>query len=146
MPNAQNDPMTAAPLTAALARFAAETAETQIPEAPMAVMQLSLLDWVACAVAGADEPVSTILRDMVTAEGGAPQATVVGGGQVPARAAALANGTISHALDYDDTHFAHIGHPSVAVVSAALAVAEKHGASGRALQQACLIGVEAATR
>ncbi|WP_321828529.1 MmgE/PrpD family protein [Thalassovita sp.] len=151
MPKAQNNPMTSAfettaPITAALARFAAETAENQIPEAPMAVMQLSLLDWVACAVAGADEPVSNILRDMVMAEGGAPQATVVGGGQVPARAAALANGAISHALDYDDTHFAHIGHPSVAVVSAALAVAEKQGASGRALQQACLIGVETATR
>jgi len=65
---------------------------------------------------------------------------------VPARAAALSNGTTSHALDYDDTHFAHIGHPSVAVIPAALAVAEERGADGSALQAAALIGVEASIR
>ena len=60
--------------------------------------------------------------------------------------AALVNGTISHALDYDDTHFAHIGHPSVGVIPAALAVAEAEGASGAAFQEAALIGMEAAIR
>lgn len=133
-------------ITQSLARFAAETHPDALPEAARAVMQLSLIDWAACAIAGQQEPVSGILRDMVTEEGGAGQATVVGGGKVPARAAALANGTISHALDYDDTHFAHIGHPSVAVVSAALAVAERQGAYGADFQAACLIGVETATR
>lgn len=133
-------------ITQSLARFAAETRPDAMPAAARAVMQLSLIDWTACAIAGRQEPVSRILRDMVTEEGGAAQAKVVGGGKVPARAAALANGTISHALDYDDTHFAHIGHPSVAVVSAALAVAERLGASGAEFQAACLIGVEAATR
>lgn len=137
-------------LTQSIARFAADTPIDALPVAARAVMQLSLIDWSACAVAGRDEPVSQILRDMVGEEGGAAQATVIGGvvgcGKVPARAAALANGTISHALDYDDTHFAHIGHPSVAVVPAALAVAEREGADGAAFQAACLIGVEVATR
>jgi 2-methylcitrate dehydratase PrpD len=36
----------------------------------------------------------------------------------------LVNGTVSHALDYDDTHFGHVGHPSVAIMPAPLAVAE----------------------
>jgi len=51
--------------------------------------------------------------------------------RVPARAAASVNGTVSHALnylDYDDTHFAHIGHPSVAIFPAALAIAARVGA------------------
>ena len=88
------------------------------------VASLSVLDWLAVGRAGADEPVSRIVRGMVLDEGGTPQARLFGQGAAPMRAAALVNGTISHALDYDDTHFAHIGHPSVAILPAALAVAE----------------------
>ena len=113
----------------------------------LAMMRLSLLDWSVCALAGRLEAASKIVRDMVLAEGGAPQATLVGhGAQVPARAAALVNGVASHALDFDDTHFAHIGHPSVAVIPAALAVAEKTGASGAEFLRAALIGAEASIR
>lgn len=112
----------------------------------LAMMRLSLIDWAACAVAGAEEPVARILRARVLEDGGTEQATLVGGGQVPARAAALANGTISHALDYDDTHFAHIGHPSVAVIPAALALAERQGTGLPPLLDAALIGAEASIR
>ena len=66
--------------------------------------------------------------------------------RVPARAAALANGTISHALDYDDTHFAYIGHPSVAVLPAALAAGEEFGASAAAVLDGFLVGAEASIR
>ncbi|WP_328286653.1 MmgE/PrpD family protein [Actibacterium mucosum] len=87
-----------------------------------AVMQLSLYDWLACGLAGRPEPLARITREQALAEGGAELAMMLGGGRVPARAAALVNGATSHALDYDDTHFAHIGHPSVAVIPAVLAV------------------------
>ena len=66
--------------------------------------------------------------------------------RVPPRAAALANGAISHALDYDDTHFAHVGHPSVGVLPAALALGEARGASAPAVLDAFLIGAEASIR
>ena len=62
------------------------------------------------------------------------------------RAAALVNGAISHALDYDDTHFAHIGHPSVAVLPAALATAEAVDAPASAVLDALLLGAEASIR
>ena len=111
------------------------------------VARLSLFDWLAVARAGAQEPVAKILRDLVADEAGKPAASVVGLlGKVPARAAALANGTISHALDYDDTHFAHIGHPSVAILPAALAVGEELDASAAAFLDAFLIGAEASIR
>ncbi|MCG7571942.1 MmgE/PrpD family protein [Phaeobacter sp. CNT1-3] len=129
-----------------LSAFACQTASSDLPEAALSVMQLSLIDWAACAIAGRDEPVAQILRAQAIEEAGAAQATLVGGGMAPARMAALVNGTISHALDYDDTHFAHIGHPSVAVIPAALAVAQKIGADAAAFQAACLIGVEVAVR
>ena len=104
--------------TRALSEFAAgpvsTTAQARI------VTSLSALDWLAVGRAGVNEPVSRILRGMVLDEGGSGQATLFGGGVAPMRAAALVNGTVSHALDYDDTHFAHIGHPSVAVFPGAL--------------------------
>lgn len=114
--------------------------------AARAMMRLSVMDWAACALAGVGEPVARILRERALAEAGRADATLIGGGRVPAREAALVNGAISHALDYDDTHFAHIGHPSVAVVPAALAFAERQGADMAAFIDAALIGVEASVR
>jgi len=110
------------------------------------MVRLSIFDWAACGLAGVDEPVARILKSRVIEDGGRPEASLFGGGLVPARAAALANGTTSHALDYDDTHFAHIGHPSVAVVPAALALAETTQADVEAVIDAVLIGVEASVR
>jgi len=43
---------------------------------------------------------------------------------------ALVNGTASHALDYDDVHFAFLGHPTAPVLPAVLAVAEHDGRNG----------------
>ncbi|MFD3189199.1 MmgE/PrpD family protein [Sedimentitalea sp. HM32M-2] len=111
------------------------------------VVRLSALDWLAVGRAGADEPVSRIVRDMVLAEAGTGQARLFGSATaVPARAAALVNGTTSHALDYDDTHFAHIGHPSVAVFPAALAVAQMQNAPLADMLQAALVGIELSIR
>ena len=85
----------------------------EIPASALAFARFSLFDWLICGRAGASQPLSGIIRDYVLEEGGRPVASLFGSDQrVPARAAALANGTLSHALDYDDTHFAHVGHPS----------------------------------
>lgn len=108
--------------------------------------RFSLFDWMVCGLAGVDEPLAGILRGVVADEGGRPDASVMGGGSVPARAAALVNGATSHALDYDDTHFAHVGHPSVGIYPAALAAGEEVGASAASVADAFLIGAEASVR
>ncbi len=130
-------------ITARLADFAAAPLSGA---GALSMMRLSLFDWAACGIAGRDEPVARILRTMVLGEGGAGEAALIGGGRAPARGAALVNGAASHALDYDDTYFGHIGHPSVAVVPAALAVAEKTGAAGAEFLDACLAGAELSIR
>lgn len=117
-----------------------------IPDTALAMARLSLFDWLACGLAGVNEPLAEKLRELAAAEGGRACATLFGGGRVPARMAALVNGATSHALDYDDTHFAHVGHPSVAIYPAAMAVAEERGLSGAALAEAFLIGAEASVR
>lgn len=117
------------------------------PASARRVLALSLLDWSAVAVAGLQEPVAEIARTHAAAEGGRPEATALGlPEKLPARASAWVNGAVSHALDYDDTHFGHVGHTSVAVIPAALAAAERAGASGAAFLDAALIGSEAACR
>ncbi len=129
-------------------RLAAFAAETPAPQGEArAVGAMSLLDWAACGLAGVGEPVARAVRAMAAEEGGTAQASVFGlAGRIPARAAALVNGATSHALDYDDTHFLHIGHPSVVCAPAALAAAERAGATGRAFLDAFLIGFETACR
>ena len=110
------------------------------------MMRLSLMDWAVCCIAGREEPLAVILRDKGLSEGGKAEASVIGGDKLPAPRAAMINGAVSHALDYDDTHFAHIGHTSVGVIPAALAVAERVGASFDDFLTACLIGSEGAVR
>ncbi|SNR99725.1 MmgE/PrpD family protein [Antarctobacter heliothermus] len=111
-----------------------------------AIMALSALDWAACGIAGQAEPVSRLTRALIEDEGGTPQASLIGGGRAPMRGAALVNGATSHALDYDDTHFAHIGHPSVAVLPAALAVGERYGKTLPQILDAARLGAEASIR
>lgn len=119
-----------------------------IKASPLAteIARLSALDWLSCGRAGAAEPVASILHDLAKVEAGAAQATLFGLTAAPVRMAALVNGTISHALDYDDTHFAHIGHPSVAVFPAAFAIAQWKGKTLQQCLDAALIGMELSIR
>ncbi len=127
--------------------FSLNASLPDVPQSALHILKLSLLDWFAVAIAGTQEPASRIIRQMVTQEAGTPRATVIGQTtRLPARAAALANGTTAHALDYDDTHFLHIGHPSVTIFPAALAMAEQQGAAGAAFLIAALTGYESSCR
>lgn len=125
-------------ITDQLIRFRKAT----IPGEAEAMMRLSLFDWAACGLAGA---ASADYDDFVTTQRaqGPGRCTVLGGGQAGAATAALLNGTLSHALDYDDTHFAHIGHPSVAVLPAVLALAQEVRAPFDEAVAAATLGVEA---
>lgn len=132
-------------LTQALAAFATGTIAP--PAAARRITALSALDWLAVGRAGVGEPVATVTRQITLNEGGSAEAHLFGSKtRVPARAAALANGTASHALDFDDTHFDHIGHPSVAVFPAALAMGERQGAAVVDVLEAALLGMELSIR
>ena len=124
-------------ITDLLIRFAT----CDVPQDAAQMMRLSLFDWAACGIAGArDDDFADFAQIQMTMARG-PN-TILGGGTAAASAAALINGTLSHALDYDDTHFAHIGHPSVAVIPAVLALSEDIGADLETLVDAATIGVE----
>lgn len=118
----------------------------RIPRRARRMAELSLLDWMACGLAGVGQPLAGKLRTLVADEGGRGAASVMGADRAPARAAALVNGATSHALDYDDTHFAHVGHLSVGIYPAALAAGEETGASAAEVVDAFVLGAESAIR
>lgn len=124
-----------------------ETPADALPTAVLSMARDALFDWAAVARAGRTEPVSVILRDLAESEGSKGDASLFGSShRVAPRAAALANGATSHALDYDDTHFAYVGHPSVAIYPALLALAEAKDLSLASMLDAYAIGIEAACR
>ncbi len=87
------------------------------------------------------------LLGVLREQGGRPESSLfVRGPKLPAPSAALINGALAHALDFDDTHLPSVLHPSASVVPAALAVAEARGASGRALLTSVAVGDEITNR
>lgn len=126
-----------------LAAFYETQREAELPLSALDVMRLCLLDWLIVGRAARGDAVAEAALAYARGEG---EASLFFGGGASARMAALANGTVSHALDYDDTHFAHIGHVSTVVIPAAVAMGEARGASFETILRAALMGAEAATR
>lgn len=142
--------MNAATAVQQLAEFAVDS-RAALPDAVTADAVGRVLDVIgnvlaATALADSTEPHTAILR-VVTQRGGRPEAEVLGSGtMLPASSAALVNGTLAHALDFDDTHLPSVLHPSSSVVPAALATAQARGASGMRLLAAVAIGNEICVR
>jgi len=134
-------------LTRALAERASAVTYDSLPEPVRGLARQCVLDYYGVALAGADDPLAAILLDELTEAGGAPQAGVIGHKvRVPALSAALVNGAIGHALDYDDVNLAMPGHPSVAILPGLIALAEERRSSGRDVVAAFVAGYETACR
>src|SRR5229473_8575676 len=128
---------------ARIAEFVVKTRLDEIPREAIACVRRAALDSLGVMLAGSTEPVARIVREVARAEGGTPLCTVVGTSlRTSPTWAALANGAAGHAHDFDDTSFALMGHPSVPLLTAALAAAEAETADGAAVTLAYLIGFE----
>jgi 2-methylcitrate dehydratase PrpD len=133
--------------TGTIAAFIAEADYGQFPPEAIHLAKRSILDCLGVALAGSSESAGRIVVDYVRELGGAPLATVIKGGfKTSPPMAALANGTMAHALDYDDVFATGGGHASVSIVPAVVALGEASGASGRKLLEAYLVGFEVGAR
>jgi len=106
----------------------------------------ALLDWLGSALAGSLEPPARMAQRLVAGFGASAEATVFGAPRSSAAGAALANGVASHILELDDVHKGSTLHAAAPVIPAALAVAEREHADGRAFILAVALGYEAALR
>lgn len=135
------------PAAEVLARFCAEACVWE--RLPREVRERSkelLLDLLGVALRGSAEP-SSHPAQRLALEQGAGGATLIGAGACAGAAwAALANGTAAHAIEMDDVTTESSLHPGVAVIPAALAVAEERGSSPSALLEALVAGYEVTMR
>jgi 2-methylcitrate dehydratase PrpD len=139
-------------LTAYVADFIASTRSADIPPEVARLGKKSVLDGLGLALAGSVAKSGELLRRHLQGLGCSDRgASIIGTSmRVPARFAALANGTAMHADDYDDTQLAVakdrvyglLTHPTAPVLSAVLALAEQDGRSGKELLTAYHAGVE----
>src|ERR1700683_2248507 len=134
-------------LTRTLAERACAVTTEALPARRCELPRHVLLAYVAVGLAAADDPLGRILLDDALDAGGAEQAAIIGHkARLPVLAAALVNGAIAHALDYDDVNLAMPGHVSVAILPALLALAEEQHASGTAVIAAFVAGYETCCR
>lgn len=128
---------------ARLADFVVTTRLQDCPPAAVTTTRRAALDTLGVTLAGAGEPAARIVRRVLAAEGGAPLCTVIGTRmRASVTGAAHANGVAGHAHDFDDSSFTLMGHPSVPLLSAALAGAEAEMADGARLVVAYIVGFE----
>jgi len=134
-------------VTRELAQYVAQTGYENIPGEVRKMGKLCLLDWLGVTLGALREDLSPILQELTVEMGGESQASILGTGRkTNVLFASLVNGSLSHALDFDDVHIDSFAHPSVTLAPAVLAVAEQKRASGKELITAFVLGFEAETR
>ncbi|MBI2985145.1 MAG: MmgE/PrpD family protein [Deltaproteobacteria bacterium] len=113
-----------------------------LPHEAIANAKLVVLDTIGVMFAGSRHEVGRIITEYVRANCAAGPATVAGAEfQTSAELAALANGVMAHAHDYDGD-----GHIPTHTLTAALALGGARGASGERLILAYIIGREICSR
>jgi 2-methylcitrate dehydratase PrpD len=139
-------------LTEYVASFIVNTTYGDIPADVIELGKKSILDGFGLALAGTKAesgPLALAYLDSLGSQGG--EALLIGTARsATPQFAALVNGVSIHADDFDDTQLAAakdrvyglLTHPTVPVLPAAFALAEKTGASGRDLLLAYHLGVE----
>ena len=133
--------------TRQLAEFAASQFRSGLKPEVGAATERRIVDNLGVSIAAVDEPTVGIVANTIISRGGSPESSVIGTDvKIPAPSAALVNGTMAHALDFDDTHLPSVLHPSASVVPAALAVAEAEGSAGADVASAIAIGIELTCR
>lgn len=138
--------MSADTILGEIARFAVQCRENLEKDIVLDARR-RVADIVGIALAASDMEPARISGAVADRWGGNPQSSVIGrNDRYPAASAALVNGTLAHALDFDDTHLPSVLHPSAAVVPAALAAAEAEGVSGRDMLAAVAAGDELTVR
>jgi 2-methylcitrate dehydratase PrpD len=133
--------------TRTLAAWVAALRYEDIPSDVTALAKRHILDTLAVAWAATRADSVEAVRQFAVGQGGSAQATMWGfGDRLPVPQAALINGMLAAALDFDSLHDRATVHPDAVVLPAALALGEYKRASGRELIVALVAGNEIMVR
>jgi len=126
-----------------LARFVLALELKDLPTPVVDRARLLTLDTLGCCLASVRYDFGRAVRAAAERLGGRPESLVVGGSvRVAAANAVLANATLAHGLDFDDTREDAIVHTGSVAVPTSLAVGEATGANGGAVLAAIVAAVE----
>ena len=129
------------------ARFVAGLALEDLPPAVVTRTTLLALDTIGSCLTSSTMDFGRAVLLTTERLGGPAESSLIGGkAKVAAANAVLANGTLAHGLDFDDTREDAIVHTGCVAVTTALAVGEAVGASGGAVLEAMIAGVEVMCR
>lgn len=129
--------------TKLLADYVVEATPDRLPEPVRKEAARTFLNWVGCAIGGAQHETVNIALAALSPFSGPTEASVLGRSErLDALHAALINGISSHVLDFDDTHLRTVIHPAGPVASALLAYAERCAVAGPDFINALILGVE----
>jgi 2-methylcitrate dehydratase PrpD len=121
-----------------LAEFSSRFKISEAPQRVLANAKLAILDCLGVSILAATQEAGQSLLRLAKQEQWSGPCTVWGSQtSASSRDAAFANGTLAHALDYDDG-----GHASTYLLASAMAVAERDDAPGRSLLEAFIVGRE----
>jgi 2-methylcitrate dehydratase PrpD len=131
-----------------LTRYMAGAANRPLPPEIIEKCRMHLLDTIGAMVSGTDLlPGRRAIEYARSDDPGTPEAAIMGTDiRTGATMAALTNGMLGHADETDDSHSESRSHPGCAIVPAALAMAEKLGATGEELLRAIALGYDVGTR
>ena len=130
-----------------LARFVVRLSLDDVPASVATAASRLTLDTLGNALAAVPEDFGRAAVHAAERLGGPAESTLIGhAARVAAANAALANGTLAHGLDFDDTREDAIVHTGSVAVTTALAVGEAVGASGRQTLEAVIAAVEVMCR
>jgi len=127
-----------------LSRYAVNLRYDELSEEVREKAKMHLLDSVGNMLAARELPWSKITIEVVKKTGGNAQSTVMGvKGKYPVVMAALANGTMAHGVDADDSGARPSwAHPGSCIIPAAYAAAEAEKSTGEQLIAALVAGYE----
>jgi 2-methylcitrate dehydratase PrpD len=126
-----------------LGGFAAGLSPAAVPRPVGDQAARLLLDTVGVTLAAVPEDFAGSVHRVARGLGGPRESSLWGAAeQVGMAAAALANGTLAHGLDYDDTLEGAIVHTGSCCATAAVAVGEARHAAGAEVLAALVAGVE----
>ena len=129
------------------ARFVTSLALDDVPAPVVSRTTLLALDTIGSCLASSTMDFGRAVIQTAERLGGAHESSLIGGKtKVAAPNAVLANGTLAHGLDFDDTREEAIVHTGSVAVPTALAVGEAVNASGKAVLEAMIAGVEVMCR
>ena len=127
----------------AVGRFAGGLKLADVPANVIAKAKLVCLDTLGVALASSTMDFGAMVTSVARRLGGDKLSLVIGSAdRVAAANAVMANGTLAHGLDYDDTLEEAIVHTGACAWMTALAVGEEVGASGAAVLEAAIVGTE----